>query len=156
MPSYNKVQLIGNLTRDPEMRYLANGTPVASFSLAINRNWTDKESGQKKAEVTFVDCEAWGRTAETICQFMKKGLPMLVEGRLKQESWEDKSTGQKRTKMKVVAEHTVFLGSPQDGEGDGSPASTQRFRPAATASQQARGQAAAETAQPDPDDDVPF
>lgn len=115
MPSYNKTNLIGNLTRDPEVRYTPKGSAVCDISLAINRKWKD-DGGQAKEEVTYVDCTAWGKTAELIGQYVKKGDPLFVEGRLATESWDDKASGQKRSKMKVVIEGMQFLGSKQGGE----------------------------------------
>lgn len=109
MRGYNRVVLIGNLTRDPELIYTQKGTAIGSFGLAINRGWTDA-NGEKKEDVTFVDVKAFGKTAETIGQYMKKGAPMLVEGRLGVESWEDKQTSQKRSKTLVVVEQFTFLG----------------------------------------------
>ena len=98
MPNFNKVILAGNLTRDPELRYLPKGTAVAKIGLAINRNWRT-ETGEQKEEVTFIDVEAFGKQAETISQYLKKGRPILIEGRLKLDQWEDKQTQQKKTKL---------------------------------------------------------
>jgi single-strand DNA-binding protein len=103
MANFNKVILAGNLTRDPELRYTPKGSAVAKFTLAINRTWKS-ESGESKEEVSFVDIEAWGRQAEVIAQYMRKGRPLLVDGRLKQDTWEDKNTHQKQSKLKVVLE----------------------------------------------------
>jgi single-strand DNA-binding protein len=114
MASYNKVLLMGNLTRDPEVRYTPKGTALANLGLAVNRVWTT-ESGEQKEEVTFVDIEVWGRQAETAGQYLAKGRPVFVEGRLKLDSWEDKESGQKRNKLKVVAERVQFLGAPRGG-----------------------------------------
>jgi single-strand DNA-binding protein len=150
MASFNKVILVGNLTRDPELRYTPKGTAVAKIGLAVNRVWTT-ETGEKKEEVTFVDVDAFGRTAENVAQYMRKGSPMLVEGRLKLDQWDDKQTGQKRSKMGVVAESVQFLGSPRSAEGAAAPAA-----PRAAAAPAA---AAAETAEAEPappEDDVPF
>jgi len=108
MANLNKVMLIGNLTRDVELRVLPKGTSIGQFGLAVNRKWKD-ESGQKKEEVTFIDCEAWGKTAEIIAKYTTKGRPLFVEGRLKLDSWDDKTSGQKRTKIKVVVENFQFL-----------------------------------------------
>src|SRR5881409_2709115 len=98
MASFNKVILMGNLTRDPELRYTPKGMAVAKIGLAVNRQW-QSESGEQKEEVTFVDIEAWGRQAEVIAQYMKKGSPLFMDGRLKLDSWEDKNTKQKVYKM---------------------------------------------------------
>lgn len=128
MANFNKVFLMGNLTRDPEVRYTPKGTAIATIGLAVNRVWTT-EGGEKKEEVTFVDVDVWGRQAETIGQYMSKGRPIFIEGRLKLDSWDDKETGQKRSKMKVVCESFQFLGAPNKGAefsdqppGEGKPA----------------------------------
>lgn len=110
MASFNKVILVGNLTRDPEVRYTPKGTAICKIGLAVNRVWTS-ESGEKKEEVTFVDVDVFGRTAENVAQYMRKGRPLLVEGRLKLDQWDDKQTGQKKSKLGVVAETVQFLGS---------------------------------------------
>src|ERR1700744_1405675 len=118
MASFNKVVLVGNLTRDPELRYTPKGTAIAKIGLAVNRVWTN-EAGEKKEEVTFVDVDVFGRTAENVGQYMRKGRPILIEGRLKLDQWDDKQTGQKKSKLGVVAETVQFLGSAQGGEGGG-------------------------------------
>lgn len=114
MPNLNKVMLMGNLTRDPELRYTPNNTAVANLGMAINRKWFDKNAQENKEETTFVDLEAWGRTAEVLNQYLKKGRPLYVEGRLKLDTWQDKESGQNRSKMKIVVESFEFLDS---GEG---------------------------------------
>ena len=116
MASYNKVMLIGNLTRDPEIKYTPKGTAIAVFGLATNRSYT-LESGEKREEVTFVDCEAYARLAEIIGEYCKKGKPIFVEGRLKLDTWDDKTSGQKRSKMKVIVEVMQLLGSRDGGGG---------------------------------------
>jgi single-strand DNA-binding protein len=152
MASFNKVILMGNLTRDPELRYTPKGTAIAKIGLAVNRNWTS-ESGEKKEEVTFVDVDVFGRTAENVGQYMRKGRPILVEGRLRLDQWDDKQTGQKKSKLGVVAETVQFLGSaPGAGEG-GAPAAPRAARPAAASSAPAPESGDAE---PPHDDDVPF
>lgn len=108
MPSFNKVILIGNLTADPELRYLPKGTAVCQFNLAVNRRWKD-DSGQQKDEVSFIGVKAWGKSAETIAQYLKKGRPLMVEGRLTQESWE--KDGKKNSKTIVTLESFQFLDS---------------------------------------------
>lgn len=113
MASFNKVFLMGNLTRDPDLRVLPKGTAVCQFGLAVNREFKD-ESGNKKEEVTFLDVEAWGKQAETLAKYLVKGRSLFVEGRLKLESWEDKTTQAKRSRLKVVLEAFQFLG----GKGD--------------------------------------
>jgi single-strand DNA-binding protein len=112
MANFNRVLLMGNLTRDPEVRYTPKGTAIANIGLAVNRTWTN-ENGEKKEEVTFVDVEVWGRQAETMGQYLSKGRPLFIEGRLKLDSWDDKETGQKRSKLKVVCENFQFIGAPK-------------------------------------------
>ncbi len=153
MASFNKVILVGNLTRDPELRYTPKGTAVAKIGLAVNRVWRT-ETGETKEEVTFVDVDVFGRTAENVGQYMRKGSPILIEGRLRLDTWDDKQTGQKRSKLGVVAETVQFLGAARSGEG-GAPASAPapRSRPAASAP----AASAPEGDEPPPeDDDVPF
>ena len=152
MASFNKVILVGNLTRDPELRYTPKGTAIAKIGLAVNRVWTN-EAGEKKEDVTFVDVDVFGRTAENVGQYMRKGRPILIEGRLKLDQWDDKQTGQKKSKLGVVAETVQFLGSPAGGEG-GAPAA----RPARPATTPATASAAepVEGDAPHEGDDVPF
>src|SRR5580765_752141 len=128
MASFNRVILAGNLTRDPELRYTPKGTAVAKIGMAMNRVWKS-ESGESKEEVTFVDVEAWGRQAEVIAQYMKKGRPFLVEGRLKLDQWEDKNTHQKQSKLKVVLESFSFIDSKQPGGEMSSPSAPSQSRP---------------------------
>jgi single-strand DNA-binding protein len=116
MASFNKVILLGNLTRDPEVRYTPKGTAVADLGIAVNRTYT-AENGEKREEVTFVDVTFWGRTAENAGQYLKKGRPVFVEGRLQLDSWDDKTSGQKRSKLKVVGELLQFLGGGRPGGG---------------------------------------
>lgn len=117
MANYNKVILMGNLTRDPELRYTPKGTPIVRFGLAVNRNWKD-ENGQPGGEVLFVDVDAFGSQAEVINQYLRKGNPLFLEGRLKLDTWEDKQTGQRRSRMSVVLEAFQFVGSRQDNSSD--------------------------------------
>ncbi len=119
MANLNKVLLIGNLTRDPEVRYTPKGTAVADIGLAINRIWNN-EQNQRQEETTFVDITLWGRQAELAQQYLTKGRGVFIEGRLQMDTWEDKQSGQKRSKLKVVAENLQFL---PDGKGGSSPAS---------------------------------
>ncbi len=121
MPSLNKVLLMGNLTRDPELRVTPKGTPICQFSLAINRQFK-MESGESREEVIYVDVEAWGKQGETIAKYMTKGRPLYVEGRLRLDQWEDKNTKEKRSRMKVVLEQFQFLGDSRGGAGGGAPA----------------------------------
>ncbi len=114
MASLNKVILIGNLTRDPELRYTPSGQAVTDIGLALNRVYA-VDGGEKREEVTFVDITLWGRTAEVVAKYYKKGRPLCVEGRLQTDAWEDKQTGQKRSKLKVVGEGVQLLGGKDDG-----------------------------------------
>lgn len=116
MASFNKVILMGNLTRDIEVKAIAGGQSVARIGLAMNRRYRTKE-GEDREETTFVDCEAWGRTAEVMGQYLRKGQPVFIEGRLKLDQWEDKE-GQKRSQLRVVVENFQFVGS-KDGAGSG-------------------------------------
>ena len=119
MASFNKVILLGNLTRDPEVRYTPKGTAVTEIGMAINRTYT-AENGEKREETTFVDVTLWGRTAEIAGEYLKKGRPVFIEGRLQLDTWDDKQSGQKRSKLKVVAEGLQLIGSrPSGGSGGG-------------------------------------
>jgi single-strand DNA-binding protein len=152
MANFNKVILVGNLTRDPELRYTPKGMAIAKLGVAINRSWTS-ETGEKKEETTFVDVDVFGRTAENVAQYLRKGSSLLVEGRLRLDTWEDKQTNQKRSKLGVVAEFVQFLGSPRGAAGDGAPA------PASAPARPAPAPAAAAAepeVPPQEDDDVPF
>lgn len=117
MASYNKVLLMGNLTRDPQLKYLPSQTAVAEFGIACNRKYKT-QNGEDKEEVTFVDCTAFARTAEVINQYFQKGKPIFIEGRLKYDSWEDKQGGGKRSRLLVVVENFQFIGG-RDGGGGG-------------------------------------
>jgi single-strand DNA-binding protein len=119
MASFNKVIVLGNLTRDPEVRYTTGGTAVCEITLAVNHKWRDNKSNQMREEVTFVDVELWGRVAEIAGEYLGKGRPALIEGRLKQEKWTDKETGKQRSKMKVVGETLQLLGGRDAGQGSG-------------------------------------
>jgi len=149
MPNFNKVILAGNLSKDPECRYTPKGTAVAKISLAINRQWKD-ESGQQKDEVTFVDVDAFGRQAEVISQYLKKGRPILVEGRLKLEQWDDKQTGQKKSRLGVVLESFQFLDSGGSREG------CEPRSKSTVAQQQNNSPAPPEADAPPDDDEAPF
>ena len=127
--------LIGNLTADPEIKYTPKGTAIAAFGIAVNRNYTT-ETGEKREEVTFIGIEAYGRVAEIIGEYCKKGHPLYVEGRLKNDEWEDKETKQKRRKTKVVCENIQLLHSNRTVGGDR----------AAYADEQAGGKAAPRSA----------
>jgi single-strand DNA-binding protein len=120
MANLNKVMLIGNLTRDPELRVTPRGTAVCTFSLAVNRKFKDDAGGERE-EVTYIDVEAWGRSGENIAKYCARGKPLFVEGRLRLDQWEDKTTKEKRSKMKVVLENFQFLGGARPGaSGEGS------------------------------------
>jgi single-strand DNA-binding protein len=119
MASFNKVILAGNLTRDPQVKYLPSGSALATLGLAVNRTWFDKQTNQRKEELTFVDVTVFGKSAENAGQYLSKGSPVLVDGRLKLEEWDDKTTGQKRSKLGVVAESLQFLGTGK-GRSSGS------------------------------------
>lgn len=117
--SFNKVIIVGNLTRDPQIRYTPKGTAVAEIGLAVSRTWFDQGSNTKKEETTFVDVTLWGRQAEIAGEYLSKGRPVLIEGRLHLDSWDDKESGQKRSKLKVVCEQMQLLGSREGGSGGG-------------------------------------
>ena len=150
MANYNKVILVGNLTRDPQMSYLPSQTPVVEIGLAVNRRWRGQD-GQQREETCFVDCRAYGKQAETLNQYMRKGQPILIEGRLQLDTWEGKD-GQKRSKHRVVIERFQFLGAPAQHP---APAPSKEPAPQET---EAEGRP---EPQPDPyeggeKDDIPF
>jgi single-strand DNA-binding protein len=153
MANFNKVILAGNLTRDPELRYTPKGMAVVKIGMAINRSWKS-ESGETKEEVTFVDVDAWGRQAEVIAQYMRKGRPILIEGRLKLDTWEDKNTHQKQSKLKVTLESFSFIDSKGPEGGGGAPSAEPPRKPAAPAKPEAPPPDG-EPQAPE-DDDVPF
>lgn len=115
MPNLNKVMLMGSLTRDPEVKYTPKGTAICQLGLAVNHTYKS-DSGEKREEVTFIDCEGWGKTAEVLGEHMKKGRPIYIEGRLKLDQWDDKTSGQKRSKLKVVIESFQFLGEKKGAD----------------------------------------
>jgi single-strand DNA-binding protein len=115
----NKVMLIGNLGKDPEVRYTSGGQAVANLRIATSRSWTDKQSGQKKEETEWHDVEVWGKQAEQCGEYLAKGRQVFVEGRLKTDKWQDKQSGQERSRVKVVAESVRFLGGGGKGAGAG-------------------------------------
>ena len=118
MAQLNKVFLMGNLTRDPELRRLPSGSAVVELGLALNRSFTGKD-GERRDEVTYIDVTVWNRQAETCAEFLKKGRPVHVEGYLKMDQWDDKATGEKRSKLKVEADRVQFLGGRDGGGGGG-------------------------------------
>ncbi len=136
--NYNKLALAGNLTRDPELKYTPKGTAVCNLGIAINRTWKN-EAGEKMEEVTFVDLTAFGRTAEAIAQYLKKGRGIFIDGRLKLDTWDDKTTGKKRSKLGVVVESFQFTDGKRE-EKAGAP----------------RGDTESNPLTPQETDDVPF
>src|SRR3954462_15647318 len=149
MANFNKVILAGNLTRDPEVRYTPKGMAIAKFGLAINRTWKN-EAGETKEEVTFVDIDAFGKSAELIGQYFKKGRPILMEGRLRLDTWDAKQTNQKRSKLGVVLDSFQFMDSRPEGaaQGNGGQPPPRAAAPPA--------EPAAESEPPPVEDDVPF
>ncbi len=163
MASYNKVILMGNLTRDPELRVTPKGTAICQFGLAVNRKFKDG-SGSLREEVTFIDIEAWEKQGENISKFCTKGSPLLVEGRLKLDTWDDKTSGQKRSKLKVVLENFQLVGARGEGGGGGGQSSSsdegfdqtiERSTPPPRPPQH-RAPPAAQPRQDINDEDVPF
>lgn len=147
MSSFNKVILMGNLTRDPELRYTPKGTAVAKLGLAVNRKWRT-ESGEEKEEVAFIDVDCFGKQAETVGQYLKKGRPLFVEGRLTFSTWDDKTTGKKRSKLGVVMESFQFLDK-------GTDAGTSAAAPAPSRAERAQADLGT-GGKPEEDDSVPF
>ncbi len=156
MASYNKVILMGNLTRDPEMKYLPSGAAVTNFGIAMNEKYTDRESGDTRESVCFVDVEAWGRQAETVNEYLSKGSPVFIEGALKYDSWETPE-GEKRSRLRVRLIRFQFIGGRRDGDEagggytDAMPSETSQAQPEQSQEQAANGASASTT-----DDDIPF
>lgn len=159
MATYNKVTILGNITRDIELKSIAGGQSVAKIGLALNRSFTTS-SGEKRDEVTYVDCEAWGKQAEVMAKYLSKGRPVLIEGRLKLDMWEDKE-GKKQSKLKVVVEEFVFVDS-RPGGGGGGPGGGEEGGAASEAgggqgwSKPAPKAAPRSNAPAEPADDIPF
>ncbi|MBI5393757.1 MAG: single-stranded DNA-binding protein [Verrucomicrobia bacterium] len=163
MASFNKVILLGNLTRDPERSYTPKGTAMTKFGLAVNYVYTT-EAGEKKEEANFFDIVVWGRQAETAAQYLSKGRPVLIEGRLRYESWQN-DKGEKRSKIGIVAEKIQFLGGGQRaqstefteeaGENSGAAAAPRASRPAQRPPAEAAPEAEAEAPAKEKDD-IPF
>lgn len=154
MASFNKVILLGNLTRDPEVRYTPKGSAVCDIGIAVNRVYTT-DNNEKREETTFVDVTLWGRTAEIAGEYLKKGRPVMIEGRLQLDTWDDKQSGQKRSKLKVVGETLQLIGSRpggSGGSGGGSAEGGEEERPARGKTPPPKASAPAE---PD-DDEIPF
>ena len=156
MASYNRVILMGNLTRDPEMKYIPSGTAVTNFGLAISERYTDRQTGEQKENVCFVDVEAWGRQAEIVNEYLTKGSPVFIEGSLKFDSWETED-GSKRSRLSVRVFRLQLIGGRRDGdEMGGGYADAQ---PAASSGQPASYQEAPAPQASAPsatDDDIPF
>ncbi len=150
MASYNKVMLLGNCTRDPEVKYTPKGSAVTDLGIAVNRYYTT-DSGEKREETTFVDVTMWGRQAEIAGEYLKKGRPVFIEGRLQLDTWDDKQTGQKRSKLRVVCENFQLLGS-RDGGGEGGAPGGAR---SGGASKPAKAAPSADSGDA-PEDDIPF
>jgi single-strand DNA-binding protein len=153
MASLNKVLLIGNLTRDPDVRMMSNGRPVCNFGLALNRSYKDAE-GNRKDETTFVDVESFGPRAEAVGRFFTKGRAIFIEGRLKLDQWESKE-GEKRSALKVVLDSFEFVDSKQEG-GSTAPRNTVQTAPSQTNEAQPKPSPAPAPESNDLDDDVPF
>jgi single-strand DNA-binding protein len=151
MANFNKVMLMGNVTRDIELRYTPKGTAVADIGLAVNRVRSG-DGGERIEETTFVDVTLWGRTAEVAQQYSGKGKPLFIEGRLQMDSWDDKATGQKRSKLKVVADNIQLMGAAGGGGGGGQ----QHSGGGNPAPQQQGGSPAQGGASMDDNDDIPF
>jgi len=158
MASFNRVIMMGNLTRDPEQRTLPSGQMVCRFGLACNRSFKNRQTGSVTQEVCFIDVDVWGPQAETCQQYLSKGRSVLVEGRLKLDSWEQE--GQKRSKHSIVAERVTFLGNGGDDASAQDSSSAQDDFTAAAATPSFQGRATGEVnlkSQPKPfDDDLPF
>jgi len=155
MPNVNKVILIGNLTRDPEIKYTPKGTAVAELGLAVNRVFTP-EGGERREETTFIDVTLWGRQAEVANEYAKKGQPLYVEGRLQMDTWEDKQSGQKRSKLKVVGENIQLLGAKGGGGGGGGRGSDYDEAPSSRPRPGSGGGGARPAPPAAEDDDIPF
>jgi single-strand DNA-binding protein len=164
MASFNRVILLGNLTRDPQVRYTPGGTAVSEIGLAVNRTWFDQKTNSKREEVTFVDVTLWGRQAEVAGEYLSKGRQVLIEGRLQLDSWEDKESGQKRSKLRVVCENMTMVGSRGDGSrgegsrgGGGAAEGARRGGDQPAADNQAPPEAFQDTPpESTPEDEVPF
>ncbi len=159
MANLNKVMLIGNLTRDPELRHTPKGTAVSEISMAINRVWNN-DQGQKQEETTFVEVTLWGRQAELAQQYLTKGRPVYIEGRLQLDSWDDKETGKKRSKLRVIGENMQFLSSGAGAGGNSGGGYSERPQQTSPAPQERsgppQGASAAQADDFQEDDDIPF
>ena len=151
MASYNRVILMGNLTRDPEVKFLPSGTSVANFGLAMNERWTDRETGEQKENPCFVDIEAWGRQAEIASEYLQKGSPVFIDGSLKFESWEA-DDGTKRSRLRVRVFRIQLIGGRRDGDDAGGGYADAAPAAAPTAQAPAPPQGAPSSTE----DDIPF
>lgn len=163
MSSFNKVILLGNLTRDPQVRYTPGGTAVAELGLAVNRTWFDQKTNSRREETTFVDVTLWGRQAEVAGEYLAKGRQVLIEGRLQLDTWEDKESGQKRSKLKVVSENMKMVGGRGEGGGGsgggggrGEGGRSEAPRSGGQRDTESTGGGPEEFHDAPPDDDVPF
>jgi len=152
---FNKVILMGNLTRDAELRTTPNGQSVCNFGLAVNRTWRGAD-GQQQESVSYIDCVAWGKPGEILSQYLQKGRPLLVSGRLEQRSWE--SEGQKRSKVEVVVEDFNFVGGSNDGGGFSNSSSDDNSQASAPTPKPAKKDVSVEDVESEPInlDDIPF
>jgi len=157
MASFNKVILLGNVTRDPELKYTPKGTAVAQIGLAVNRVYSN-DQGEKVEEVTFIDVELFGRTAEIANEYLRKGRPVMFEGRLKLDTWDDKQSGQKRSKLKVIGETMQLRGGRENGGGGGGGDEYRESRSSAPPPRRpsAPPQKARDPDLDQPEDDIPF
>ncbi len=155
MANVNKVMLLGNITRDPEVRYTPKGTAVTDLGLAVNRI-RNGENGERIEETTFVDVTLWGRQAELAGQYLSKGRPVFIEGRLQLDTWDDKQSGQKRSKLRVVGENMQFL--PGSGGGNGPSGAEQPSQGGEEDFSSSSSQSRSMDASPveEEDDDIPF
>lgn len=155
MANLNKVMLIGNVVADLELRYTPKGTAVTDLRMAVNRQWNN-DQGTRQEETTFLDVTLWSRQAELAAQYLSKGRPVFIEGRLQMETWEDKTSGQKRSRLKIVGENMQFLGSGGGGGGGGRPQQQSGQQSQQGQSRPQGGSPAAPADAPADDDDIPF
>jgi single-strand DNA-binding protein len=158
MANLNKVMLIGNVVADLELRYTPKGTAVTDLRLAVNRQWSN-EQGNRQEETTFLDVTLWSRQAELAAQYLSKGRPVFIEGRLQMETWEDKTSGQKRSRLKIVGENMQFLGGGGGGAGGGGGGGGGEGRSSSGSHQESSpqgGSPAESQDMPGEDDDIPF
>lgn len=154
MPNLNKVMLMGNLTRDPELRYTPNNTPVTKIGLAVNRRWRNQQTGEQQEETTFVDCTAFGRTAEVLNEYLQKGRPLFIEGRLRLDQWQDKD-GNNRSKLEVIIENFQFIDSRGGGGSRDDYQSGGSRQPSGGGSRQSSAPTT-DPHEPVEEDDIPF